>query len=71
MAKLMESSKRHLDPPSKSRYSQRTASGEVECQFGPFYSRCNRIIIERVQRCLYVDIQGSKRYPTSLGASLN
>ncbi len=67
----VESIKKSPNSPSKFGYSKWTASGETKCQFEPFCSRCNKTIVERVQRCLCVDVQGSKRCSTSFNTSLN
>ncbi len=68
----MESIRRGPHLPFEFGYSWQTTNGEVEHQFGPIYSRCNKRIVERVQRWLScVDIQGSMRYFTSLNATLN
>ncbi len=67
----MDSSKKCLDLPSKFGYSQQTTSGEVECWFGPFCSRCNKTIVERIQKCICVDVQGYRKYPTSLSTTSN
>ncbi len=44
----VESIRRCSNLPFEFGYSQQIASGEVKHQFGPFYSRCNRITIKRV-----------------------
>ncbi len=68
----MESIKRGPNTPFEFGYSWWTTNGEVEHQFGPFYSGCNRRIVERVQRWLScVDIQGSMRDCISPSATPN
>lgn len=52
-------------------YSWKTLIGEVEHRFGCFCGKCSKITTERIQRCIYMDVQGPKRHSTSPSVAPN
>jgi hypothetical protein len=64
--------KKGSNSPSEFGYSWQTPIGEAKCRFGFFCSKCNRTIIEIVERQKFcMDVQGFKKYPTSPNVTLN